>query len=396
MDQVFLTVIAVATLSAASYAEPLLRASNVFPLQNKHVHSSSIVECPNGDLLCCWFHGSGERSGDDVVVQGARLKAGESSWGPVFVMADTPRFPDCNPVLYFDSADRLWLFWITVLAERWECSQLKYRIANDYGEEGPPHWAWQDVIQLKPGEAFADVMKARFQELRLEDGLWAEYAKPYHQLLLEAAQDPYKRQTGWMTRIHPLTLPSGRILLPLYSDGFNASLVAISDDEGRSWRASSPIIGLGPIQPTVVRKRDGTLVAYCRDSGAAPHRVLFAKSSNDGETWSAAVDTEIANPGSSLEAIALADGRWLMICNDTDQGRHRLTALISQDEGATWGSRRQIEPLDVQGKGFGYPSVIQSRDGSIHLTYSYSTDRGECIRHCVMNTDWIDRRDVPR
>ena len=45
-------------------------------------------------------------------------------------------------------------------------------------------WAWQDVIQLKPGEAFADVMKARFQKLGIaEDGMWAEYARPYHRLL---------------------------------------------------------------------------------------------------------------------------------------------------------------------------------------------------------------------
>ena len=137
-----------------------------------------------------------------------------------------------------------------------------------------------------------------------------------------------------MTRIHPFTLPSGRILLPLYSDGFNASLMAISDDKGKTWRASSPIIGLGPIQPTVVRKQDGTLVAFCRDSGDAPQRVLFAESTDDGESWSAAVDTDIPNPGSSLEVIAIADGRWLMICNDTEDGRQRLTALVSGRPGA--------------------------------------------------------------
>jgi hypothetical protein len=45
-----------------------------------------------------------------------------------------------------------------------------------------------------------------------------------------------------MTRTHPLILPSGRMLVPLYSDGFNASLMAISDDDGQTWRASLPTI----------------------------------------------------------------------------------------------------------------------------------------------------------
>jgi predicted neuraminidase len=234
-------------------------------------------------------------------------------------------------------------------------------------------------------------MKEKFDELRVQNGMWAEYARPYSRLLLEAAQDPYKRQTGWMSRIHPITLPTGRILLPLYSDGFNASLMAMSDDDGVTWRASSPIIGLGPIQPTVARKKDGTLVAYCRDSGGPPGRAMVSTSTDDGETWSAAVDSDIPNPGSSLEAIVLNDGRWLMICNDTEQGRHRLTAMLSNDEGATWPVHRQIEPSDKTGKSFGYPSVIQTRDGMIHMTYTYDTGGGKCIRHTVVNTQWIDR-----
>ena len=363
--------------------------TNIFPLGPKHAHSSSIVECQDGSLLACWFYGSGERRADDVLVQGARLKKGGRQWGEVFVMADTPEFPDCNPVLFVDAHDRLWLYWITVLANRWECSQLKYLRAEQTTGSGVPEWNWQGLVQLKPGDGFRQIMADRFNELGVNQRMWAEFAKPYERLLLEAASDPYKRQTGWMTRTHPLTLPSGRILLPLYSDGFNASLMGISDDLGETWRASSPIIGLGPIQPSVVRRKDGTLVAYCRDSGSLPQRVLQAESTDGGETWSAAVDTVVPNPGSSLEVIALRDGRWLMIANDTERGRHQLSALISGDEGKTWGSKRAIEPMDSVGTGFGYPSVIQSRDGLIHLTYTYSSAQGKSIRHCSFGLGWL-------
>jgi predicted neuraminidase len=176
-------------------------------------------------------------------------------------------------------------------------------------------------------------MEAGFRKSDLREGMWAEYALPYSRMLIEAAGNSENRQKGWMPRIHPITLPTGRILLPLYSDGFNASIMAISDDEGEHWRSSKPIIVLGPIQPSVVRRKEGQLVAYLRDSGPRPGRVMQSISNDDGESWSAAVDTDIPNPGASIDTIALRDGRWIMALNDTEQGRHRLALAGSDDEG---------------------------------------------------------------
>jgi len=370
-------------------AQSEIQYNHIFPLQGKHVHSSSIVECPNGDLLACWFHGSGERTADDVVVQGARLKKGSKKWSPVFLMADTPHFPDCNPVFFVDQNERLWMFWIAVRAHAWEQSILKYRTSTNYQRPGAPKWDWQDIILLKPGETFAETIEAVFKELITEEPMWAEYAPLYSTMIIEAAKDKAKRQTGWMTRTHPTILPGGRILLPLYSDGYNVCLIAISDDNGKHWRASKPIVGLGPIQPSIVRKKDGTLIAYMRDSGNAPQRVLTSTSTDDGESWSPAIDTNIPNPGSSLEAIALKDGRWVMAFNDTENGRHRLAVALSDDEGKTWKWKRYIGRSDNRQKSFGYPSIIQAADGMLHLTYSYK-ERGQAtICHCTFRADWI-------
>ena len=221
-------------LIASTEAQPLFETESIFALQSKHVHSSSIVECPNGDLLVCWFHGSGERTANDVVIQGARKRAGAAGWSAVFLMADTADLPACNPVLFIEPQQRLWLFWVAVVANRWEHALLKYRRAEQFENEGPPAWSWQDVIVLKPGEGFPDAIRRGFKALDAEEGCWAEYALPYEELIEVAAQDPAKRQRGWMTRIHPLVLPEGRWLLPLYSDGFNLSLMAMTDDLGHT------------------------------------------------------------------------------------------------------------------------------------------------------------------
>lgn len=38
---------------------------------------------------------------------------------------------------------------------------------------------------------------------------------------------------------------------------------------------------------------------------------------------------------------------------------------------------------------FHYPSVIQAKDGSIHITYSYFVPEGKAIKHVRLNEDWI-------
>ncbi|MCZ7637923.1 MAG: exo-alpha-sialidase [Verrucomicrobia bacterium] len=119
---------------------PFHEAELIFPLEVLHNHASCVVETPRGDLLVCWFRGTGERTADDVQILGARRRAGERGWSPPFVLADTPAFPDGNPCLFVDPDGRLWLFHTTILANTWESALLKYRISRDYDGDGPPRW----------------------------------------------------------------------------------------------------------------------------------------------------------------------------------------------------------------------------------------------------------------
>jgi len=193
----------------------------IFPLQDEHAHGSSLVELPNGDILAVWFQGSGERKADDVRIMGARLQKGAEAWSTPFQVADTPGLPDCNPVLFLNSENKLFLVWIAVLANTWENSILRVRTSTDYLGPGAPMWNWQDNMFLKPGDEFALEVEKRFGELPESTHGWAEYAPLYDDMIIEASRDLRKRSIGWMTRIHPLILANGRILLPLYSDGFN-------------------------------------------------------------------------------------------------------------------------------------------------------------------------------
>ena len=140
-------------------------------------------------------------------------------------------------------------------------------------------------------------------------------------------------------------LPSGRWLLPLYSDTFDGSIVAISDDHGASWSASAPMLGFGNIQPSLVRKNDGTIVAFMRDNGTHK-KIRLSTSQDDGQTWSAVTDSPFPNPGAGIEAARLANGHWALVYNDAPRGRHSLAFSISDDEGASWKATRHVERME--------------------------------------------------
>ncbi len=369
-----------------------LTSEFIFPFQNLHVHSSSIIELPNGDLLVCWFEGSGERTANDVMIKGARLKKGVSEWSKSFLLADTPGHPDCNPVFFMDQNDQLYLFWIVVIANRWETSVLKSRISTDYENSLAPKWEWQDVILLKPGDEFAETIRTGFLELKTPELAWAEYAPLYEKMVYEAAKDPRKRETGWMTRTHPIQLPNGRILLPLYSDGFNLSIMAISDDNGETWKPGLPIVSRGNVQPSVIQKKNGSLVAYMRDGGDEPGRIMISSSNDNGYKWSTVQDTDLPNPGASVEVIALKNGEWILIYNNTEHGRHSLAISLSDDEGKTWKWTRILDKKEPGKGSFSYPSVIQSKDGSIHVTYSYHLNKDRTIKHVAFSASWLKEK----
>ncbi|OOG77131.1 exo-alpha-sialidase [Algoriphagus sp. A40] len=386
----------VASFALCAWTGNVLAQSNVktvssqeiFPPQAEHAHGSSIVALPNGDLLAAWFQGSGERTADDVRILGSRKAKSSANWSAPFLMADTPGIPDCNPVLFLNSKNELTLAWIAVLGNQWEHSILRTRKTKNYNQAGAPIWDWQDNILLKPGEEFVKEVQEKFKQLPELNHGWSAYAPDYDKLTIEATKNSKYRSIGWMTRIKPLVLGE-KIILPLYSDGFNLSLMAISEDNGETWKPSLPLVGRGPIQPALAQRKNGDIVAMLRDSGDGPTFIQQSISKDQGQSWSPATKTNLPNTA-SVEMLKLADGRWILIGNDIHDGRYQLALWISTDEGATWSSKPLYLENDTTKKGgFSYPSLIQDSNGLIHITYSSHFQSGKTIIYKSINPELL-------
>lgn len=393
---------------AVEEVEPILSYREIFPAEHWHNHGSCVVELPSGDLMACWFHGSGERKSDDVRIEGARLRKGSAQWSARFVMADTPEYPDTNCCLFVDPKERLWLMWPTILANTWESALMKYRISSEYAADGPPTWEVNEVMHVTPGEGFeravADFVAEKRGTLDAFNEEEKTEAEKWLASLAAQASDKLTSRLGWFTRVHPFVLEGRRLIVPLYSDGFSFSLMNISDDWGKTWRTSTPLIGAGNIQPSIVRRKDGSLYTLMRDNGPAPKRLHQSESHDGGETWTPVTDSDVPNPGSGAEIIAAREGLWLLVNNDTEDGRHRLAVWMSDNEGRTWRWKRSLEQAEEGVARFHYPSMIQARDGTFHVTYSHHLEKGapldaerrpmaKMIKHAHFNLAWVKQRE---
>lgn len=414
---------------------------SIFPYQTKHCHGSTITELPNKDLLVAWFQGSGERTADDVAILGSRYNHKTHIWSEPFVMADVPGFPDINPVLFIDNKSRLWLVWYTVLAYQWESSFLKYRISENYMQEsGAPEWNWQDMIHVKADgncpdgigkdDQFVRTLNRKYDDYHqnlvsegyikkdgngsITEELWNKARTHYMDIakglnMVRSGTDinekgekiktplgfPLMRRLGWQTRNKPL-LAQNRILLPLYSDGLDLCLIAITDDLGLTWQFSEPIIGGGAVQPTLALCRDNSIVSYMRDNGPAPKRLMKSISKDFGITWSTVGDSDIPNPGTAADIVVLKSGNWIIVHNDIEDGRYRLSVWLSEDEGKTWPHRKTLingtPGSEVKGH---YPAIIQASDGRIHVSFTNQIDGPESqpavknIAHAGFSEKWL-------
>lgn len=177
--------------------------------------------------------------------------------------------------------------------------------------------------------------------------------------------------------------PGGRILLPLTDAYRFATLFLVtSDDMGRTWSAPTVLAdaeGSEFEEPATLITRTGRILMILRDNGL---RTMHAIHSDDGgATWSPRRDLQTA--GLPAHLAELADGRILMTYGWRVPD-HGIRAVWSDDDGETWS-----EPVVIRagmGNGnLGYPCTIPCGDGSL-LTLYYGEDGDRTT--CILRTRW--------
>ena len=285
-------------------------------------HASTIAETSDG-LVAAWFAGTREGQGDVGIWVARRESRG---WlDPIEVadgrMKSRRRYPCWNPVLFQPRQGPLLLF---------------YKVGPS-----PSRW-WGMLITSDDGG------RSWSEPRRLPAGILG----------------PIKNK--------PIQLPDGRLLCPSSDEQRRWRIhLEWADETATSWRRG-PRLNDGrkfaAIQPCLLPHADGRLRMLCRTRQGA---VGECWSEDGGESWTPLAATQLPNPDSGIDAVTLASGQALLVYNHSHSARTPLNIAIS-DDGVRWSALAVLE--DEPGE-FSYPALIQGRDGTVHVTYTWNRRR---------------------
>ncbi len=317
-----------------------------------------LIKDKKGAMAAAWYSGSREGA-RDVSIYLSRLDPDTGLWSkPRPVMDRHTASRDLgrrvkkvgNALLHMDSAGVLWMFYSTISVGGWSMSTLSYTHSLDGGIT----WAKSRRMLLSPVANLTNNVKNK--AVALDDGSFLIPA--YHELA---------RKFSEVVRFDP------------------------ASQRYEKRKMSSPSGGVRAIQPAVVGGQGGTLSALFRNMGRNMARgegnnAYLSTSHDGGATWTGLALTNLPNPNSGLDALRLSDGRMLAAANDLGKGRHRLSLLVSKDNGMSWKQLYKIEDED-EGEEFSYPFLARDSEGNIHLAYTYKRER---IKHVIFNEAWIN------
>ncbi len=351
---VVLTFVLSSTLWTQTYGEreAILQEELIFETAPfPSCHAVSLVETANGTLMATWFGGYHE-SHPRVGIWTSRKVDGR--WTPPLEAAnglqENGEYLACwNPVLFQPKNGPLLLF---------------FKVGRT-----PSTWWGEMMISNDDGKTWSDRQKLP------ENGIGP-------------------------VRCKPLELADGRLVCPSSdeTDGVWTSHLETTIDLGKTWSRTKPLHTkeeAQTIQPTLLPFKDGRMAMLCRDKNSNG-KIWQAWSDDAGKTWGKFTPTKLPNPCSGVDAIALDDGRFLLIYNHTvskpenpnEPGGRNMINLAVSDDGKDWKAVCVFE--NSPKSEFSYPAIIQTKDGLVHVAYTWQR---KMMKHVVLNPKRI--RGIP-
>ncbi len=289
--------------------------------------TGSICELANGELLACWY--GGEDYSDAGLWVASYKRTGWSE--PVCIYKETGHHI-WNPVFFTLSTGKAQLYFRKFFPEVPEPQKEKY---------GQRNFTYYLIDSTNGGK------------------IWSE---------------PKELPKGTLppSKCTPLVLKDGSWVFPCAVNG--SAYLQISRNEGINWELVGPINRADGspammTEPSIVEGVDGSIRIFLRNrQQSAEDRYVLSAIYKNGLTK--AVSTDMPNPDSGIDVIRLQEGPLCMVCNPSHHDRSPLALYLSYDEGLSWHHAYTIENKPGS---FAQPSVIQAKDGTLHILYYATT-----------------------
>lgn len=321
------------------------------------VHSATAIELDNNNIMAFWYGGTREGH-KDVTIYKNIWNSTTEQWGQETSIIAREMTRDStsryirklgNPVVSRGADNSIWLFYVSVSVGGWAGSAINLTISHDEGHS----WSPSKRLIVSPFLNLSTLLKG--SAIHYSDGTIG--LPVYHEFLGKYGE-----------------------LLRLDSSG------NVIDKTRLSWGKTS-------LQPVIIPTSPTQAVNLMRYQGEAPHRILIQTTHDSGLHWSPVEKSQLPNPNAGIFGLKLLNSRQLLLAFNNDaQEREDMTIASSDDNGKTWQIRTIIEENRLEipdnAKQFSYPWLLQTKNGNIHLLYTWHKSH---IKHIVFNMTWLDQ-----
>ena len=312
--------------------------SEEFIFQNaphKECHASTLAQTSRG-LVAAWFGGTKEKNPDVGIwssYHDGKRWSSPRQWADGLQHKNL-RYPCWNPVLYQPEAN--------------EPLMLFFKVGPN-----PREWWGELMLSYDRGRSFQPAQ-------RLPEGI------------------------DGPVRSKPIGLKDGTLLCPSsteHDDEWRFHFEKLNDGKWSRFEPQQQLFQV--IQPTLLTHSGQRIQALYRSKHGA---IITNESKDGGESWSPLKKLGLPNNNSGIEALTLTNGRHLLLYNhlggqgNNGWGKRHAIHLAVSDDGIVWKALAVIEKAK-EGE-FSYPAMIQTKDGLVHMTYTWNRKR---VKHVIIN-----------
>jgi predicted neuraminidase len=342
------------TLFAVQRDQMVIHENMISPnIEDYDCHSSSLVEVSPGVLCAAWKGGYGKGKSNRDMKQKVGIWLSffkEGHWSQPKEIVRSPTSVCWTPVLHKGVNGELLLFYRIGTDPRHTISMIKRSF------DGGLSWSPEEILPagiIGPTKSKPLVDK----EGNMICGSSVEAGSP---------EDEFKATACWIeilsgqqwSKYGPLEIPSKRF---------------------------------GCIEPALFFAKDGTLKMLCRDRSnrvGAEGWIWASESKDRGKTWCKLSKTNLPNPDSGIEVLALSNDNILLIYNNSHTNRYPLSIALSKDSGDSWSLLFNIEEQSGE-----FPSAAIDSQGYLHVIYAWTpTGKNQRqIKHVIMDVSDITK-----
>lgn len=365
---------------------PQLQAQFVSSNPGQAVHAPSVVELKDGSLRAVWFSGSREGAGD-VTVQTAVMKLGSQGWEAETTLLSRAQIERGmwryikkigNPVIARAPDGSLHLWVVNVSLGGWAGSAITWARSVDEGAS----WSTPKRLVTSPFLNISTLVKGA--PVAMADGsvslpVYHEFITKFGEVLHLNAQGQVTDKTrisGSRTSLQPVVLVASPLDATAYMRAGQGGKVVTSStlDAGKTWAQASAISLPNPNSALagLVSSNGDKWLALNPTAAGRQSLALF----KTNKSFDAAKPLFVeGSGGSSPASLSMADHAALLSRELKAQG-----ASDADIQAYVASAARQLCSGAACVQEFSYPFLLQTRDGSLHLVYTWHRSRIKHIR----------------